>query len=408
MEKNYKKQLNSARIYYLLWYILAGGTLSIIPLYAEEIGFTATQMGIFLAVPSFTMMLQPLWGAVIDKYKIPRLAVIIGIMGSAFFFTLMPLVTNESLNLDANSIFVFTTVIYVFATFFRAPVINTMDNIIFTMAAAAKYPFGKLRSWGSVSWGGAMLILSPFLTWFGTKSFFLVTLVGSFVVAYFVSKLPNTTRLKEQTSDEKPKLAVEAKKLLKSSTFVRLIIFTVVFAMLMPLNIPYTTLFMNELEAPVFLTSLVVAISTLPEILMMVKSEKVVKKLGISRTFMLASFFILLKYLIFSMTSSYYVVLLFCGLHGLGMGLYTPLIIRTVKLIVSDSVSVFAIMLIGFFGAIAGIISSTVAGMLREAFGFSGVFTYGAVVMSVAILILLITDKKQTKAYEKCERKLAA
>lgn len=134
--------------------------LSYLPLYLEYKNLTATEIGWVLAVgPLASIIAQPFWGYLSDKYKTVKRMIQICIVGllitSTLFFQMTTLV----------AILLMGAVFY----FFTSPIGALGDSLAQRRSDELGISFGKIRMWGSVGFATSSLIVGEVLTRIGIQ-----------------------------------------------------------------------------------------------------------------------------------------------------------------------------------------------------------------------------------------------
>src|SRR5699024_366894 len=137
----------------LLFSFQAANTILItfLPLYlAKVLGFSGTQIGWVLAVgPLASIISQPFWGYMSDKYKTVKKMLVICtwgmIVSSVIFFN------TETLVAVLVTAFLFY--------FFTTPIGGLSDSLAQRRASEIGVSFGSIRTWGSIGFASSALIV---------------------------------------------------------------------------------------------------------------------------------------------------------------------------------------------------------------------------------------------------------
>lgn len=175
------------------------------PLYLKHKGLTGIEIGWVLAIGPFaTIISQPFWGYVSDKYKTVKKILIISIIGmlmmSMLFFSMEHLVT----------ILIFGALFY----FFSSPVGAFGDSLAQRRADELHISFGSIRMWGSIGFGLSSLFIGKLLTKVGIG--YIVwpyIILGSFLLVIAFT-------LKDVVVEEDPIQLIDVKKLFTNRPFI--------------------------------------------------------------------------------------------------------------------------------------------------------------------------------------------
>lgn len=129
--------------------------ISFLPLYLAYKGLNGTEIGWVLAIGPFASIIsQPFWGYLSDKYKTIKKLLIVSILGmligSIIFFHVNHLI----------AILVFGAIFY----FFSSPVGALSDSLAQRRAHELRISFGPIRMWGSIGFGFSTLVIGEILT----------------------------------------------------------------------------------------------------------------------------------------------------------------------------------------------------------------------------------------------------
>lgn len=369
------------RIYYFLISIVGGVFSTAMPLYYQGLDFSSYQIGILIALPSAAMLFQPLWGVIVDRFKIARELGLIGIIASALILSTLFWATT------------FTQVVIIVAiySFIKAPVWSSIDNIIITYCMNNKINYGPLRVFASIAWGASLLLFLPFNLLFGFESYFVLNLLISFYVAYVILKLPNTIELNDNKNDINggTKFTDGLKFLGKDKTFHYIVLYTFFFSTLFVTNLNYQALYFESLGQSQLFISIAMFVSIMPELVLLPFVERISANVNPIKMLMVVSITYIIKYLCYATITNIPLLLIIAMLHGIAMSFYIPIFIKLIKRSVPNNVSTTAITLNGFVSAVTGIITSLVAGTISGMYGITSVFWLVAVLQICGLIVLI-------------------
>lgn len=370
------------RIYYFLVSIVGGIFSTAMPMYYEHLNFTSYQIGLLIAVPSAAMLLQPIWGMLVDRYNKARELGLIGIIVSGLVLSLLLFATN------------FSQVLVIVAVYslIKAPVWSSIDNIIITYCMNNNLNYGPLRVFASIAWGASLILFLPLNLLFGFKSYFVLNLLISLYVAYIILKLPKTIKLDSNEHDlgDNAKFSDGIKFLIKDKTYRYIVLYTLFFSTLFVTNLNYQALYFQSLGQSQLFISVAMFISIMPELVLLPYVERVSKNVNPIKMLMIVSLAYILKYLIYATITYIPILLLAATLHGIAMSFYIPIFIKLIKSSVPNNVSTTAITFNGFTAAITGIITSIIAGSLSGLFGITSVFVFVGLLQLCGLIVLIL------------------
>jgi PPP family 3-phenylpropionic acid transporter len=166
------------KAYYFLVFAAGASLVPFIALYYQHIGMTGSQIGLLTGMqPLIAWLGASLWAALADASHqherlvrsaiVGALVLVLALSRATAFFWLLPLV--------------------VIFSFFIAPIMPLMDNAILDLLGPRRESYGKLRVWGAVGWGCAVLVMGWLvgrggLRWpfYGYFTFMLLVLLVTF------------------------------------------------------------------------------------------------------------------------------------------------------------------------------------------------------------------------------------
>src|SRR5690625_5140796 len=156
MRDKMAKQDSLVSLKSLLFLFFATNTiiLTFLPLYLQYKGLSGTEIGWVLAIGPFASIIsQPFWGYLSDKYKTVKRMLILSVIGmiiaSLIFFQMNALI----------AILIFGAIFY----FFASPVGALSDSLAQRRAQELRISFGSIRTWGSIGFGFSTLIIGEIL-----------------------------------------------------------------------------------------------------------------------------------------------------------------------------------------------------------------------------------------------------
>ncbi len=380
------------KLYYFFISIIGGIFSSAMPLYYESLAYSSMQIGILIALPSVAMLLQPIWGIIVDKFEKPREVAIIGISISALILALLLFTTN----------FYFVFAIILLYCIIKAPVWSSVDNIIITYCMNNNINYGPLRVFASAAWGSSLLLFVPFVLLFGFKSFFIINLFISMFIVYIVLKLPTNIKLHTTEAKETTSFAAGIHELKRDREFMYITLFTLFFSALFVTNLNYQALYLEELGASELLISLAMFFSILPELILLPLGERIAKRINPLTMLQFVTVCYIIKFIVYANITTITILIAFSALHGIAMSFYIPIFIKLIKASVPNNVSTTAITINGFVAAITGIIISIIAGYIASLFGTPSVFCLTTIMQSLAFIVLVFFKRynRQIKTKE--------
>ena len=221
----------------LLFSFQAANTILItfLPLYlAKVLGFSGTQIGWVLAVgPLASIISQPFWGYMSDKYKTVKKMLVICtwgmIVSSVIFFN------TETLVAVLVTAFLFY--------FFTTPIGGLSDSLAQRRASEIGVSFGSIRTWGSIGFASSALIVGQVLDRTGIEYILWPLIIVSIVVLWASHKV------KDIKVDSDPISLKDVSKLFKNIPFITFLFFLMFITISHRTNDSFIAVYLDKLGA---------------------------------------------------------------------------------------------------------------------------------------------------------------
>jgi PPP family 3-phenylpropionic acid transporter len=375
----------------LMYAIYFGGSAAFgpyIPLYLKEIGLNQTLIGALFALgPLVAMLSQPVWGIIGDRSKSKNVVLLFLLAGATVAIIIFPFSTSIW--------YVFFA--YVLYTFFNSSVNPLIDTITLEQLEKSKWKFGPIRMGGVYGYSMVAVISGIILKDNLSLMFTIYAIILIFTFA-MVFKLPAVRGHQHGDKKVSPWVLLKDKKLVLMLTFGLIIQSTLGF------YFSFFSIYFEQLGGDSALLGWAMSVSALAEIPFLLFSDKIVKKLGIIYTMVLASVMTSIRWVIFFFLNSAMQAVIINLLHGFSyivviycMAIYinehVPKELRASGQALNGVVTV----------GLSRIIGSVVGGYLSDIVGLRYMFLYCAIFGVVASLIVSYLLMKCDKDSE-CEK----
>lgn len=372
---NKPKYASSPTIFYILWGLVTGSIFVVIPLYTTELNFNVYQISVFIAVPNFTLLFQPIWAIIISYFKQPKIVIQITTLISAVAL----LVLNQS------SSFITILIAYTMYSIFINPMWTTIDNMIFGLADDGSLNYEQTRCFASYAYGLSYLLLVPLFTRVSTRSYFILAAIFYLLIVWTIHRIPASQK---QAVDNHQFDLRAIKQSLFHNKFIRFIIFASFYGALLPLTIPYQTLLFEEMGVGIGYIGLATLLTTLLEGLLMNIGSKYYKRYGLHIALTTAVLLLATRALMFSLIDSPLVILLGCAIYGFSTAIYIPLLMSYVRKLVGAEHSNSGLLLIGFMTSLVAVIISIIATSYIDLYSIRAFYVINVVVLIIALVII--------------------
>ncbi|MHA0858323.1 MFS transporter [Paenibacillus sp. CMAA1364] len=378
--------------YFLFFYVFiyAGNAVygTFLPLYFQDIGYSALQIGTLLSLGPFVAILaQPLWGALGDRAQTKNSILLFLLTGCGITILLYPLSNQFTYLLLIISIF----------TFFQTSIFAISDTI--TLEAIDKHKIGKF---GHIRMGGTfgfavMSLVFGIISKDHISSMFIVYF--SIIVVAFLLVLKFPTVEGHQTHGHKVSITV----LFKNRMLMIYFGFNFILQITLGYYYAFFPMYFRELGGDNVLLGWSMVISSLSEVPFLLFADKIFKRVKIPYILLAAAVFTALRWFLFSIIDAPIWVLPVQALHGLifivlAVTMATYINKEVPKELKASGQTLNGLMNLG----VARIIGSFAGGIATTSFGIRHVFMYNSIIALVSlfafVLVLWSTNHRDSRA----------
>ncbi|MFD2638083.1 MFS transporter [Piscibacillus salipiscarius] len=350
--------------------------ISYLPVYLEGKGLTGAQIGWVLAVgPLASIIAQPFWGYLSDKYKTVKKILLICVFGLIIFSSIFLSMSH----------FLWIMFVGFFFYFFATPVGALGDSLAQRRADDLGVSFGTIRTWGSIGFATSSLAIGLVLTLTGVEYMIWPYLAFAFI-ALFV-----TFRVKDVEVSKEPVSFADFKRLLQNKPFVIFLFFMMFLTISHRANDSFIGLYINQLGGTNFVIGSAWFIGVISEAIVFATAGYWFKKYHTLIFVILAGVIYSFRWFLFASADSYWVVLALQFTHGLTFGvLYLASLDYVTRLIPKLTQSTGHLLFYAVFFGISGIIGSLIGGALIDVYGGGTLyFVMGLIAVAGTIFMTL-------------------
>lgn len=363
-------------VYFFLLYFLTAAFNAVygtyLPVYLDGLGFTSTAIGSLLAVSPFVRLFaQPIWGVAGDRTKSTNRLYRWVLVGSGVVVLFYPLTISYALMF----------VIVIVFTFFNTPLFMMQDVIALQAIEPTRFKYGTIRMGATIGFSIWVLVAG----WVADRNITYIFPLSALIagLAFLVSY-----RLPAVRGHQTPGNHVSPLLLLKN----RPLILLVAFCFFLMLGIGYYFIFFSiyyqNLGADNAMIGLSFMIAAVVEIPFLLFAERIIGRLGIKRTLLLAGFVMGVRWLLLGLFTDLTGILVANVLHG-----FTLIVIfycmavfinrEVPKELKSSGQSFF-----GIFGvSIPQMLAGVLGGLANDAFGMQTVFLVIGLFTLVSVVV---------------------
>lgn len=329
--------------------------ISYLPLYLQYKGLTNAEVGWVLAIgPLATILAQPFWGFLSDKYKTVKKILLICVSGmlvaSTIFFQMDVLV---AILLSAGLFY-----------FFSTPIGALGDSLAQRRAFELKVPFGSIRTWGSIGFAVSSLVIGFVLTNIGIQYMIFPYLMFG-VFALFIA-----TRLQDVQVSSEPVQLHDVKKMFSNKPYIFFLILIIFLCLTHRANDSFVGLYIVELGGSESLVGLAWFVGVISEAIVFALAGYWFKKYHPMVFVILAGALYSIRWLFFASAQSPFMVIALQSLHGITFAVFYLAAFDYIARMVPKSLqSTGHLIFFSVFFGVSGIIGALMGGSIMEAYG---------------------------------------
>lgn len=372
MHKKYS--LHSLKLLLFLFHATNTIILSFLPLYLKFKGLNGTEIGWVLAIGPFASIIsQPFWGYLSDKYKTVKTMLIISVIGmliaSVVFFQMNHLL----------AILMIGAIFY----FFSSPVGALSDSLAQRRANDLNISFGSIRTWGSVGFAFSSLVVGHILTEVGVQ--YIVwpyVIFGSILLVVAFS-------INDVQTDSEPVSFHDVKTLLSYKPYVIFLLFMLFITITHRANDSFIGIYIAELGGAENLVGIAWFVGVMSEAAVFALAIFWFRRFHPVLFIVLAGVLYAFRWFIYGTIDSPLTVILFQVLHGATFGVfYVASFDFVTKLIPKNLQATGHLIFYSVLFGVSGIIGSLGGGLIIDY--YSGATLYYTMGICAAIGVILL------------------
>ncbi|MBP1764318.1 MAG: transporter [Firmicutes bacterium] len=338
--------------------------------YFQQRGLSFTEMGIAFALVSLTSVIaQPVWGFVADKYSNKRTILLITLFFSALVV--------YSLVLASDFYFVIGSIVLVMA--FQSPVVPVADAYCYALIKQYSWlQYGRIRMMGSLGYAVIVLLLGWIVKYFGINSVYfaysIISLCGMFLVLGI--------DFKDKVTRQTVKLQ-DVANLLRNKKVLLLLLAIVFTNIAIGSNSSYISILIEQTGgdvAQIGIVWFIVAISELPVLFV---GAKLLRNYGELNLYLVGLSLYVVRYLLDSFCTWYVSVAAIQLMQGITYTFFLVASLEYLNRIAPGKIKTVAMTLHAASIAIGGVIGNLGGGILLE---YVNIFVFYKVVAVVCLL----------------------
>ncbi|OLS37625.1 MFS transporter [Alkalihalophilus pseudofirmus] len=350
--------------------------MSYIPLYFQADGLSGNEVGMLMAIGPFaTIIAQPFWGFMSDKYKtIKRMIVIsaIGVVIAAAGFMLM------------GQFYGYLIMMFVLFLFL-SPLTALGDSLSQKTATLKGVSFGRIRMWGSLGFATTSLLTGYVLTTIGVER----VMIPMIIMA--VLALVMALTIEDVKGTNKPVTIISALKIGLNKKLMFFLLCVVFISITHRANDSYLGLYIVDLGGAESLIGWAWFVGVSAEALVFATSPLWFRKFNPLSFIVIAGFIYSIRWVLMGMITSPWMVLPLQLTHGISFGMFYIAAFQYVNKLIPEHLQATGhVLFITTFFGLSGIFGSLFGGWMIDGFGLKALYFClgGSALIGVAGLMI--------------------
>lgn len=364
--------------FYLFVYYAFGALYPFITQYYKAIQLTGTQIGIISAItPIVSILAQPMWGMICDRYQIRKPVLVITLLAAAVGSLLFTLVST----------FVWVLFLFIIFSLFQCAVTPISDSMALTYAKARNIQFGSLRLWGAVGYAVAAYLTGLAVESWGYQAIFYFFFAAFLFTIPFLRGIPGAAEGTRFSAG----IFSGFKKLLRLPRFVLFLVACFfVFGSINANNI-WFSLYYQHIGGSIAGIGLAFFLFAGSEAPFMKVAGAMINRWGLEITLLLASTVSMLRWLWYGTTPSTTMIIAFFFLQGLSVGFYLASAAQFVRENTPAELQVTALAVFSSVGqGLGSMASNLAAGIIADYFGIVSVYWFFGSATLIGLIPLIL------------------
>ena len=374
----------------IFWFAWAFGSYQTV--YLQQVGFTASQLGLLNALTSaFSIASVAFWGMVSDRSGSLRKVLITVLIGGCGLFALIPMIPT-GLPYSTGLFLCLIPLVY----FFRGSMSTYAENILVRNCNELHLNFGILRSVGSFLFTVGSVIIALALTTVGVANTFWLSgvLTIPVVVLTILAREPNA---KPGGKDKKNKLNLG--ELFQNKAYVSFLVFGFLFYIAVNCEGSFLPYFIADAGIPSEQYGIVLAYRALLEIPFLILMVRLRQKFPLRVLVMVSAVLMAIEGLGLGFwANSLPSMLVCCTFFGLGNGMFIGSSLNYVYELAPAHLKASAQAFFSSVSSVAGILGNLGGGVVYDAIGYKPFYLVVALVYFLSVAVFLLSWGKKRPA----------
>lgn len=373
----------------LFW--LAWSFSSYQTVYLQEVGFSASQLGLLNALTSGVSIASlAFWGMVSDRIRSLRKVLITVLVGGAVLFALIPAIPT---GLPSSPLLLLTLIPVVY--FFRGSMSPYAENLLVRNANELRLNYGLLRSVGSFLFTAGGLAITALLPLVGVPSTFWLSgvMMIPVVILTLLAREPNA-----QPAQSVPKEKLDLSQLFRNKSYVAFLVFGFLFYIAANCEASFFPYFIQGVGVPTDRYVVVLSYRAFLEIPFLLLMVKLRRRFSLGRLVVAAAVLIAVECVFLGLFANSLMSILLCAtFFGLGNGLFIGSSLNYLYELAPSHLKASAQAFFSAVSSVAGILGNLLGGLVFDAMGAKPFYLFVATLYFLSVGVFLLTQRQPRK-----------
>lgn len=385
------KLVHLSALYLFIYYGL-GAFTPLIMQYYQSINLTGTQIGLISATtPIVSIVTQPLWGMICDKFQIRKGVLVLTLLVSGLIGLLFP----------AVSTFALVLILYTLLSVFQSAVVPVSDSIALGYVKKYQLQFGDIRMWGAIGFALAAFVTGLLIEKWGPSVIFISYFAAMVAAILFLQRVPVETAAAPKFTTS---MLAGIKDLLKLPRFLLFLAASFfVFGSINANNI-WFSLYYQEIGGTVAGVGLAFLLFAGSEAPCMKLAGYCARRWGLELTILLAASVSAVRWFWYSSAPSTTAVIALFFIQGISVGFYLATAAQFVRENTPAALQVTALALFFSVGhGLGTMLCNLTAGWIKDTYSTLSIYLFFGSVTILGLIPLLLIRFGPWKAVEEKE-----
>lgn len=373
----------------LFW--LAWSFSSYQTVYLQEVGFSASQLGLLNALTSGVSIASlAFWGMVSDRIRSLRKVLITVLVGGAVLFALIPAIPT---GLPSSPLLLLTLIPVVY--FFRGSMSPYAENLLVRNANELRLNYGLLRSVGSFLFTAGGLAITALLPLVGVPSTFWLSgvMMIPVVILTLLAREPNA-----QPAQSVPKEKLDLSQLFRNKSYVAFLVFGFLFYIAANCEASFFPYFIQGVGVPTDRYVVVLSYRAFLEIPFLLLMVKLRRRFSLGRLVVAAAVLMAVECVFLGLFANSLMSILLCAtFFGLGNGLFIGSSLNYLYELAPSHLKASAQAFFSAVSSAAGILGNLLGGLVFDAMGAKPFYLFVATLYFLSVGVFLLTQRQPRK-----------